>query len=138
MPCAAVGSEAVDDVMMLRLLLLASATLLQPALALHGRFLTLSDLHPDWNYVSGSSINKACHRGGSPKSDSKDLAGYWGSPVTDCDAPASLIDATMHEIESKWKDKVDFAIVMGDFARSVSLPPLLDKFASDHLGTYQT
>lgn len=101
------------------LLLIGSILTVHSVTALHGRFLTLSDLHADWNYVDASSLSKACHRGKHPKR--KDTAGYWGSPVSDCDSPASLIDSLMHELECKWKDKVDFVILMGDFARSASV-----------------
>ncbi|KAJ8086641.1 hypothetical protein PM082_005464 [Marasmius tenuissimus] len=29
---------------------------------LHGRFLQITDMHPDMHYVQGASANKACHR----------------------------------------------------------------------------
>jgi len=83
--------------------------------ALHGRFLTISDLHPDPFYQINTSVAQSCHRG---KPDSEeDRSGYWGTPTSDCDAPPSLIDALFHEVQQKWAGKIDFVVVMGDLAR---------------------
>lgn len=89
--------------------------------ALHGRFITVSDLHLDEHYVAGAAVSKACHqlKDSSLSNFKTEKAGYYGAPVSDCDAPESLIDVTMQEMERKWKGKVDFVIAMGDFARCV-------------------
>ena len=57
--------------------------------ALTGRFLHITDIHPDKHYVSGSTIDSGCHnkpeskgKGGKRKGkDKEDLAGPWGVGV---------------------------------------------------------
>lgn len=48
--------------------------------ALHGRFLHLTDMHPDPHYVAGSSVEGACHAG-KPAKGAR-AAGYWGTPAS--------------------------------------------------------
>ncbi|KAG6332301.1 hypothetical protein ID866_6785 [Astraeus odoratus] len=43
---------------------------------LHGRFLHITDLHPDPYYKPGSDPSSACHRG---KTKKKHRAGYYGA-----------------------------------------------------------
>lgn len=45
---------------------------------LHGRFLHISDIHPDRYYKKGSAVSQVCHRN-KPKSD-PERAGYFGVP----------------------------------------------------------
>ncbi|KAG9101593.1 hypothetical protein FS749_005473 [Ceratobasidium sp. UAMH 11750] len=102
---------------------LASQTYLHPsnsaavfeAKKLHGRFIHITDMHPDGYYLPGSSISSSCHSN-KPRSD-PDRAGYFGAPGTDCDAPLSLINATFAWLEQEWADKIDFVIWTGDNAR---------------------
>ncbi|KAG9235637.1 vacuolar endopolyphosphatase-like protein [Amylocarpus encephaloides] len=85
----------------------------RPASArLHGRFLHITDLHPDPHYKSLSSIQSddACHRGKGP-------AGKYGAETTDCDSPYALVNATFKWIQENLKDEVDFVIWTGDSAR---------------------
>ncbi|MCJ1389176.1 hypothetical protein MMC18_002031 [Xylographa bjoerkii] len=79
---------------------------------LHGKFLHISDLHPDpfYRYHSSSRQEDACHRGEGP-------AGILGAETTDCDSPISLINATFEWIDYNLKDKIDFVIWTGDSAR---------------------
>ncbi|RAL10404.1 endopolyphosphatase [Aspergillus homomorphus CBS 101889] len=77
---------------------------------LSGRFLHITDLHPDSYYKPGTSPDKACHRGDGS-------AGYFGSEGTECDAPITLINETFRWIEKNLKGKVDFIIWTGDSAR---------------------
>ncbi|MCJ1355894.1 MAG: hypothetical protein MMC33_005886 [Icmadophila ericetorum] len=79
---------------------------------LYGRFLHITDLHPDpfYEYHSSTDEENACHRGKGP-------AGYLGAETTDCDAPFSLINATFQWINDNLKDKVDFVVWTGDSAR---------------------
>lgn len=44
---------------------------------LHGRFLHITDMHPDPYYKPGSRPSTACHRG---KPKKKRGAGYYGTP----------------------------------------------------------
>ncbi|KAL7922729.1 Metallo-dependent phosphatase-like protein [Trichoderma austrokoningii] len=79
---------------------------------LNGRFLHISDFHPDELYRVHSSTEEsvACHRG-------KGLAGSYGAEKTDCDSPFSLVNATFAWIEENLKDDIDFVIWTGDSAR---------------------
>ncbi|CAG8017151.1 unnamed protein product [Penicillium salamii] len=81
-----------------------------PSRQLHGRFLHITDFHPDRLYKQGTSIDRSCHRGKGP-------SGYFGAEGTDCDAPLSLIDETFRWIEDNLKDEIDFVIWTGDSAR---------------------
>ncbi|ORY83472.1 Metallo-dependent phosphatase-like protein [Leucosporidium creatinivorum] len=86
------------------------------ATQLQGRFIHLTDMHPDTFYRYNSSESSACH-GGGKDDDSEDRAGYWGTSVSDCDAPLTLINATFDWLEEHYKGKVDFVVWTGDNAR---------------------
>ncbi|KAF7523305.1 hypothetical protein PCG10_006709 [Penicillium crustosum] len=75
-----------------------------------GRFLHITDFHPDRLYKPGTSIDRSCHRGQGP-------AGYFGAEGTDCDSPLSLVNETFRWIEENLKDEIDFVIWTGDSAR---------------------
>ena len=79
---------------------------------LHGRFLHLTDFHPDRFYetYSSTSSDAACHRGQGP-------AGIYGAEMSDCDSPIELVNQTMAWIKEEFKDKVDFVVWTGDSAR---------------------
>ncbi|KAE8399889.1 Metallo-dependent phosphatase-like protein [Aspergillus pseudonomiae] len=79
---------------------------------LTGRFLHITDLHPDSHYKAGRSVDEddACHRGKGP-------AGYFGSEGTECDSPLTLINETFRWIEKNLKGHIDFVIWTGDSAR---------------------
>ncbi|BGP17928.1 hypothetical protein JCM10213_003936 [Rhodosporidiobolus nylandii] len=136
--------------------------------ALKGRFLHLTDLHPDPHYRVGASEDKACHfkqrrkkkkgkkgknrKGGKElamyeeedeekddgeleelKKDKPREAGYWGLPISDCDTPLTLINATFDWLKENFRGEVDFVVWTGDNARHDidtrlprSLPEILD------------
>jgi endopolyphosphatase len=79
---------------------------------LHGRFLQITDFHPDRFYELYSSTDEdsACHRGHGP-------AGIYGAETSECDSPIALVNKTMEWIAKELKDKVDFVIWTGDSAR---------------------
>ncbi|KAJ5301797.1 hypothetical protein N7508_006660 [Penicillium antarcticum] len=77
---------------------------------LSGRFLHITDFHPDRLYKSGTSIGRSCHHGDGP-------AGYFGAEGTECDSPLSLVNETFRWIENNLKDDIDFVIWTGDSAR---------------------
>ncbi|KAK4197043.1 Metallo-dependent phosphatase-like protein [Triangularia verruculosa] len=83
-----------------------------PRRGLHGRFLHITDIHPDEFYKVHSSTDEAdgCHKGEGP-------AGPYGAETTDCDAPYSLVNATFDWIAANLKDKIDFVVWTGDTAR---------------------
>ncbi|KAK4862201.1 hypothetical protein LT330_003339 [Penicillium expansum] len=75
-----------------------------------GRFLHITDFHPDRLYKPGTSIDRSCHRGNGP-------AGYFGAEGTECDSPLSLVNETFRWIEENLKDEIDFVIWTGDSVR---------------------
>ncbi|TFK75900.1 endopolyphosphatase [Pluteus cervinus] len=82
---------------------------------LNGRFLQISDMHPDPHYKPSSSVNKACHRK-KPKKR-REEAGYYGTPYSECDSPFVLTNYTLDFLEKKWASELDFVIWTGDNAR---------------------
>ncbi|KAI1172825.1 Metallo-dependent phosphatase-like protein [Nemania sp. FL0916] len=79
---------------------------------LRGRFLHITDLHPDEHYKPHTSTEEgvACHR-------DSGLAGVYGAETSDCDSPLSLIDATLAWVKEHLKDEIDFVVWTGDSAR---------------------
>ncbi|KAG6208555.1 hypothetical protein E4U35_008305 [Claviceps purpurea] len=79
---------------------------------LHGRFLHITDFHPDELYKPHTSTEDgiACHRG-------HGMAGTFGAEKTDCDSPFALVDATLKWVEDNVKDTIDFVVWTGDTAR---------------------
>ncbi|KAJ1331318.1 endopolyphosphatase [Microdochium nivale] len=90
----------------------ASGSSSQPLRKLQGRFLHITDLHPDPFYKVHSSTEEtiACHRGNGP-------AGTYGAETSDCDAPFSLVNATLDWVSKNIKNEIDFVIWTGDSAR---------------------
>ncbi|KAL3255598.1 hypothetical protein ABHI18_008211 [Aspergillus niger] len=78
--------------------------------ALSGRFLHITDFHPDPLYEPGTSDEKSCHRGDGS-------AGYYGAEETECDSPYALVNETFRWIGNNLKDNIDFVIWTGDSAR---------------------
>lgn len=62
-----------------------------------GRFLHVTDLHPDTHYKHGSAVNSACHHKKPKKSkpDGKQRAGWWGTGLSDCDSPPRLVESSL-------------------------------------------
>ncbi|KAJ7283642.1 endopolyphosphatase [Mycena rebaudengoi] len=82
---------------------------------IYGRFLHLTDMHPDSAYRPKTSDSTACHRQKGKKK--KNRAGYYGTPYSDCDSPLRLTNFTLDFIEKKWASEIDFVIWTGDNAR---------------------
>ncbi|KAL2266592.1 hypothetical protein VTJ83DRAFT_5944 [Remersonia thermophila] len=96
-----------------------------PRRRLHGRFLHITDIHPDQFYKAHSSTDEhdACHRG-------KGEAGRYGAAATECDSPLTLVNTTFDWIAAHLRDKVDFVVWTGDSARhdrDERLPRSLDQ-----------
>ncbi|KAF1738891.1 Endopolyphosphatase [Beauveria bassiana] len=77
---------------------------------LTGRFLHITDFHPDQFYKVHSDIEDSCHSG-------KGLAGTFGAEVSDCDSPIALANQTLDWVRDNLRDKIDFVIWTGDNAR---------------------
>lgn len=85
---------------------------IQTTRKLRGKFLHITDIHPDPFYRTGSDPDgeHPCHGGNG-------RAGYYGAEATSCDSPISLINATFDWIKENIRDEVDFVIWTGDSAR---------------------
>ncbi|KAI6047177.1 Metallo-dependent phosphatase-like protein [Pisolithus marmoratus] len=81
---------------------------------LQGRFLHITDLHPDPFYKRGAHPSTACHR---TKPKKKRRAGYYGTAYKECDSPFALTNFTLDYLEKRWSDDIDFVIWTGDSAR---------------------
>ncbi|EGO27522.1 hypothetical protein SERLADRAFT_446757 [Serpula lacrymans var. lacrymans S7.9] len=81
---------------------------------LHGRFLHITDMHPDPFYKNGTSQSSSCHRN-QPKSAAR--SGYYGTPFSECDSPLRLTNLTLDFLEKNWSAEIDFVIWTGDSAR---------------------
>lgn len=81
---------------------------------LHGRFLHITDVHPDPFYKYGAHPSTACHR---KKPKKKRRAGYYGTAYKECDSPLALTNFTLDYLEERWSDEIDFVIWTGDSAR---------------------
>lgn len=77
---------------------------------LHGRFLHITDMHPDPYYKPGSTPGESCHSG-------KGDAGKYGDAVLGCDSPMVLMEDTLKWVEENLKDKIDFVVWTGDNVR---------------------
>lgn len=86
----------------------------RPDRKLHGRFLHITDIHPDPHYANGTSQSSQCHR---EESDKDNKAGYYGAPFGICDSPWTLTNFTFEHLEDHWSSEIDFVIWTGDNAR---------------------
>lgn len=77
---------------------------------IHGRFLHVTDFHPDPYYKEGSQISRACHGG-------KGDAGKYGDAILGCDSPPLLVEKTIDWIHENLKDEIDFIVWTGDNMR---------------------
>lgn len=97
-----------------------------PDRKLHGRFLHITDIHPDPYYAEGTSQSSQCHR--KEPSDDDQRAGYYGTPFGSvkvlplvayptrtcfcsvCDSPWTLTNITFEHLEEHWSSEIDFVI----------------------------
>jgi hypothetical protein len=101
----------------------------RPLPSLNGRFLHLTDIHPDPYYVTNGTAKSSCHKvednvtderfrtSGKPKHMKIGRGGAWGAPATICDSSMKMVNYTFEWLSENWKDKVDFVIWTGDNAR---------------------
>ncbi|KAF9575871.1 Endopolyphosphatase [Mortierella alpina] len=93
-----------------------------------GRFLHITDIHPDEHYITNGSIASSCHRN-STDGDDGDLrllrpgrtdggvGGFYGAHYSICDSPFSLANATFDWIDRNLLGNIDFVVWTGDNAR---------------------
>jgi len=75
---------------------------------LHGRFLHITDMHPDPYYRPQTSLSTSCHRKKGNKKKNKSL--YFGTPYSECDSPLRLTNLTLDFLNNNWAPEVDFVI----------------------------
>ncbi|KAI8369581.1 Metallo-dependent phosphatase-like protein [Radiomyces spectabilis] len=81
---------------------------------LKGKFLHVTDIHIDPNYMAGSDPDQLCHR--KSEDDDDNTAGKFGALHTKCDSPIPLVEASFKFMKESLQD-VDFIIYTGDTAR---------------------
>ena len=77
---------------------------------IHGRFVHITDMHPDSHYKPGSLHDEMCHSG-------KGESGKYGDAILGCDSPMELVEETIDWVADNLKDKVDFIVWTGDNMR---------------------
>ncbi|KAG0675530.1 Endopolyphosphatase [Pichia californica] len=84
---------------------------------LHGRFLHITDLHPDELNVIGGAIRRQCHKKVKNIQDNTDISHKYGDSMSGCDSPIDLYRETLDWIRENLKDHIDFVIWTGDNIR---------------------
>lgn len=84
---------------------------------LHGRFLHLTDMHPDELNVIGGAIRTKCHKKVASITDEEDISHKFGDSLSGCDSPIDLYTSTLQWIRENLKDHIDFVIWTGDNIR---------------------
>ncbi|GBE79453.1 Endopolyphosphatase [Sparassis crispa] len=82
---------------------------------LQGRFLHITDMHPDGHFQVDASEKSSCHRKKPRKA--KRRSGYFGMPFSNCDAPFTLTNYTLDFLDKEWSSEIDFVVWTGDSAR---------------------
>lgn len=82
---------------------------------IHGRFLHITDMHPDSLYEAGTSMDQVCHYG-KPKGKG-DTALKFGTAMGGCDSSMDLIEHTLRWIGENLRDEIDFVVWTGDNIR---------------------
>ncbi|KAF8529018.1 hypothetical protein BU17DRAFT_73241 [Hysterangium stoloniferum] len=98
--------------------LFASATIVQVPLTssrrLHGRFLHITDIHPDPLYRFNATVASSYAETDAETSAAQRLSGYYGTPYSTCDAPLRFVNLTLDWLDREWADEVDFVICEHD------------------------
>lgn len=77
---------------------------------INGRFLHITDFHPDPFYKEGSDPAQQCHAG-------EGTAGAYGDAILGCDSPMVLMNDTIKWVSDNLQDKIDFIVWTGDNVR---------------------
>ncbi|TFY59676.1 hypothetical protein EVJ58_g5625 [Rhodofomes roseus] len=75
---------------------------------LQGRFLHITDMHPDPYFKEDASETSACHRRKPKKA--RPRSGYYGMPYSDCDSPMTLTNFTLDYLDKQWSKEIDFVV----------------------------
>lgn len=100
----------------------AAARATKPSRPVRGRFLHVTDLHPDQFYTYNATVESSCQLLNSSSDDpeAEVRAGYWGTPRTECDSPPRLIQRALGWASESFPDGpdgFDFIIWTGDNVR---------------------
>ncbi|RGP59645.1 ppn1-vacuolar endopolyphosphatase [Fusarium sporotrichioides] len=106
------GQKVLDTITGARDSITTTPQVQQSSRKLNGKFLHITDFHPDEFYKAHASTAQgiACHRG-------EGSAGVYGAETTDCDSPLELVNSTLDWIRTHVKDDIDFVVWTGDTAR---------------------
>ncbi|WFD32573.1 endopolyphosphatase [Malassezia sp. CBS 17886] len=92
----------------------------------HGRFAHITDLHADVYYRDHTAVVSSCHHNKPRRGDGGAWrAGHWGTPISDCDAPRALVNASLAWLSRSFvtdaagtgASTLDFILWTGDSAR---------------------
>ncbi|KAH3669297.1 hypothetical protein OGAPHI_001418 [Ogataea philodendri] len=83
---------------------------------LHGRFLHITDLHPDELCKIGGAFVNQCHKA-DKKAKSDEKMHRFGDAMSGCDSSLDLYKHTLAWIRENLKDKIDFVVWTGDNVR---------------------
>ncbi|KAJ3326657.1 Endopolyphosphatase [Blyttiomyces sp. JEL0837] len=87
-----------------------------PPVQRSGKFLHVTDIHIDSDYIPNADPTQLCHRVNSTAT--MNTSGKFGALGTDCDTPFTLLDSAFHFLTTNTVTKdVDFIIYTGDTAR---------------------
>lgn len=107
-----------------------------------GRFLHITDIHLDtygfdiWVaitcifiylpslYVEGADLEAGCHVKKSRSALDAPVSGKYGSPMSGCDAPLTLVNLTFTTLAKDFASSLDFVIWTGDSVRHDSDPKI--------------
>lgn len=88
---------------------------------LKGRFLHITDPHPDPYYIEGGLIQYACHRDIQTEEDTSNdnrKGSKFGDPMLGCDSPMDLVIETLNYLSQTFPaEEIDFIVWTGDNSR---------------------
>lgn len=84
---------------------------------LHGRFLHITDMHPDEFNIPGAAIRRQCHKVVKSINENDSISHEYGDASSGCDSPMGLYNGTLEWINKNLKDHIDFVIWTGDNIR---------------------
>lgn len=98
-------------------ILSTDATGLTKQKLLHGRFLHITDMHPDELNIIHSAIRRKCHQIIKNLKANSDMSHKYGDALSGCDSPINLYEETLAWVKENLKDHIDFVIWTGDNIR---------------------
>lgn len=85
--------------------------------AIQGRFLEITDIHPDPKYKPFTSTESCCHYGDGKDEGEEGSTWKYGLPNSRCDTPLILVNDTLTWIKENIHGTIDFVVWTGDNVR---------------------